>query len=386
MRAPCARSGICPACGATTGKLCIMRHLSALLLAGFCLCMLNGCQMYELMDDPKELRPLSASLKRKMAALDMRPSDPVMMRIFKEEGVLEVWKQSADGPYRLLKSYEICNWSGTLGPKHYEGDRQSPEGFYSVGPANMNPDSRYHLAFNIGFPNRFDRAHGRTGSHLMVHGACASVGCYAMTDAAMEEIYALGREAFRGGQRRFQVQAFPFHMTAANMARHRHHEAFGFWQNLKTGYDHFEATHRPPEVNICARRYVFDAVADHGSAFNADAPCPPFHTAPHIAAAVNARIAREERRFAHATHEMEQPGIAQVAALAFGDLWKDLFSVAHPAIEGTARTAESAARPDLSAAPQFSAPPFPASLPRAGLPRARLSPAAPSLTPQAPTL
>ena len=128
-----------------------------------------------------------------------------MVRIFKEEAVLEVWKQKDTGRYDLVKTYEICQWSGQLGPKYTEGDRQAPEGFYTVRPAQMNPRSRYHLSFNMGYPNTFDRAHGRTGQHLMVHGDCKSAGCYAMTDALMEEIYALAREAFRGGQGRVTI-------------------------------------------------------------------------------------------------------------------------------------------------------------------------------------
>ncbi|NNC27627.1 murein L,D-transpeptidase, partial [Salinisphaera sp. USBA-960] len=128
----------------------------------------------------------------------------------KEESALEVWKQTRTGKYQLLDEFEICKWSGKLGPKFKEGDRQAPEGFYEITPALMNPNSSYHLAFNLGYPNSYDRSHGRTGSHLMVHGACSSRGCYAMTDEQVQDIYALARDSFKGGQRSFQVQAFPF--------------------------------------------------------------------------------------------------------------------------------------------------------------------------------
>jgi hypothetical protein len=166
---------------------------------------------------------------------------PILVRVFKEESTLEVWKkEKATGRYAHLKDYPICAWSGVLGPKLKEGDKQAPEGFYTIRPAQMNPKSSYHLSFNIGYPNDFDRAHGRTGTHLMVHGACSSAGCYSMTDEQIQEIYTLGRLAFEGGQREFQVQAFPFRMTAANMAKHRDNPNMPFWRNLKEGYAHFE--------------------------------------------------------------------------------------------------------------------------------------------------
>ena len=127
--------------------------------------------------------PVPAQTRSLMSSRDMAPSAPILMRVFKKESVLEVWKQTRAGKYELLKSFPICRWSGQLGPKRREGDRQAPEGFYSVGPKQMNPNSQFHLSFDIGYPNAFDRAHGGTGAYLMVHGQCTSSGCYAMTDA-----------------------------------------------------------------------------------------------------------------------------------------------------------------------------------------------------------
>ncbi len=176
----------------------------------------------------KANKELPARVLASMKAKDMPKASPVMARIFKEEGKLEVWKQKANGRYDLIASYDICKWSGQLGPKLIEGDRQAPEGFYTVGPGQLNPNSSYHLAFNMGYPNAFDRAHGRTGSHLMVHGGCSSSGCYSMTDEQVEEIYAFARDAFRGGQREFQIQAFPFRMTPENMARYRNDPNYPF--------------------------------------------------------------------------------------------------------------------------------------------------------------
>lgn len=208
---------------------------------------------------PKDQRPVSAKTLELMKKLNMKLSSPVLMRIFKEENKFEVWKMNASGRYDLLKSYDICRWSGDLGPKVKEGDRQAPEGFYAITPGLMNPKSDWYLAFNTGFPNAYDRANGRTGSALMVHGSCSSRGCYAMTDQQIQEIYALAREAFRGGQKAFQLQAFPFRLDGKNMAKHWNDPNMPFWKMLKEGYDTFEMTRMEPKVDVCGRKYVFNA-------------------------------------------------------------------------------------------------------------------------------
>lgn len=181
---------------------------------------------------------------------------PVFMRVFKEEMQLEVWVKGAE-KFELFRTYRVAACSGRLGPKLREGDRQAPEGFYYVTPGRMNPNSRYHLSFNLGYPNEYDRGHGRTGSALMVHGNRVSIGCFAMTDEKIEEIYALADAALRNGQRFFRVHCFPFRMTAANMALHRAEEWSAFWENLKRGYDRFEQSGRPPDVRVKDKRYVF---------------------------------------------------------------------------------------------------------------------------------
>ncbi|EKF17169.1 L,D-transpeptidase family protein [Nitratireductor pacificus] len=235
---------------------------------------LAGCN--ETLEDiaPKAERQLPASIVTAMEAKGMSKSSPVMMRIFKEEGKLEVWKAKQNGRYDMIASYDICKWSGKLGPKFTEGDRQAPEGFYTVRPAQMNPKSSYYLSFNIGFPNAYDRANGRTGQHLMVHGACSSAGCYSMTDDQVAQIYAFARDSFKGGQRDFQIQAFPFRMTPQNMARYRSDPNYDFWKMLKEGYDHFELTKVPPKVDVCEKRYVFNQVAPEGQSFSPTGACP----------------------------------------------------------------------------------------------------------------
>jgi len=219
-------------------------------------------------------RQLPAKIQATFRAKDMDKNAPIMARIFKEENTVEIWKQKRNGRYDIVATYPICKWSGKLGPKYTEGDRQAPEGFYTVRPSQMNPKSGYHLAFNIGFPNTYDRVNGRTGANLMVHGACSSSGCYSMTDPQIEEIYAFGRDAFQGGQREFQIEAFPFRMTAANMARYRNDPNYDFWKMLKVGYDNFEITKVPPKVDVCEKRYVFNQVTPDGTAFNPTGACP----------------------------------------------------------------------------------------------------------------
>jgi murein L,D-transpeptidase YafK len=214
------------------------------------------------------------STVRDMESLNMDRSAPILIRIYKEESTLEVWKRDRTGKFALLKAYPICKFSGKLGPKLAQGDYQAPEGFYDITPNQMNPWSHEYLAFNTGFPNAFDRSLGRTGSFLMVHGGCESVGCYAMTDYEMEEIYGLADEALKGSQDKIQLEAFPFQMTAENLARHADDPNAPFWNMLKNGSDAFLATGQPPKVAVCGQRYVFNPVVADNE-LDPRAPCPP---------------------------------------------------------------------------------------------------------------
>lgn len=267
-------------------------------MAGATLLALAGCDESAVRDfAPKAERKLPPKLTRAMQDKGMTAASPVMFRIFKEEATFEVWKQKNNGRYELLTSYDICKMSGELGPKFREGDRQAPEGFYPIRPALMNPKSSYYLSFDTGYPNSFDRAHGRTGSNLMVHGACSSSGCYSMTDDQVAEIYAFARDAFRGGQKEIQLQAYPFRMSAQNLARYHNDPNFGFWSNLKEGYDHFELTKTPPKVDVCEKRYVFNRIAPEGTAFKASEACPDAVQSDRLAVAYAAREASEKAAF-----------------------------------------------------------------------------------------
>jgi murein L,D-transpeptidase YafK len=207
----------------------------------------------------RHLTPIPSATMALMSTKGMSKDDPILVRAYKKESELEVWKRGSNGKYALLKTYPICRWSGQLGPKTREGDRQVPEGFYTVTPAQMNPNSAYYLSFDTGYPNALDRSFGRNGGDIMVHGACSSRGCFAMTDQNIAEIYAIAREALSAGQRGFQFQSYPFRMTAENLAKHRLDQNIGFWKNLKEGSDTFEVTKDELRVAVADRRYVFNA-------------------------------------------------------------------------------------------------------------------------------
>ncbi len=223
--------------------------------------------------------PIPYETQGLMQLKGVNAASPIFMRIFKEESELEIWKQRDDGRYTLLKTYPICKWSGRLGPKLKQGDKQAPEGFYTVNARQMNPNSKFHLSFNLGFPNALDRSYRRTGDFLMVHGDCRSAGCYAMTDVLIEEIYALVREAFKGGQKEFHVQALPFRMSEQNMQKYARHRWADFWRDLKKGYDAFEISRIPPKISVCERRYLVNAAFSNPDIrFGASDICPPYKT------------------------------------------------------------------------------------------------------------
>jgi TonB family protein len=198
-------------------------------------------------------------LQKEFADSSLNFGAPIFIRIFKEERELEIWVRGKNR-YHLLKTYPICTYGyGSLGPKTRQGDGLAPEGFYYVTPNRLNPVSNFHLSFNLGYPNRYDRIHGRTGSALMVHGSCVSIGCYAMTNKRIEEIYAISDAAFRNGQSFFRVHIFPFRMTEENMNSHSESNWYSFWENLKEGYDFFyKNDHIPPNVEVLNNRYIFE--------------------------------------------------------------------------------------------------------------------------------
>ena len=277
--------------GEILGKTKQARRAAVAVMAAIAL---SGC-MSEF-DDVRAPPPIPAKLIGAMAKNGSKPESPVLVRIFKQESELEIWKQNKSGQYALLNTYPMCRWSGKLGPKTKAGDRQAPEGFYHVSASMLNPKSQFYLSFNLGYPNRLESALGYTGEALMVHGACSSSGCYALTDQGVGEIYAVVQRALAGGQGQFQVQAYPFRMTAANMANHSSDPNFAFWKNIKQGYDIFEATKRQPKVSVCGGRYVFNTEFVGGEPTGPLAACPAAATTPD--AGLMARLQSEDAKIA----------------------------------------------------------------------------------------
>lgn len=246
------------------------------MLVGSAAVLLSGCVANLALDELSNAPPvIPTKMLAEMSKKGMLAESPVLVRIFKQESELELWKMNKAGRYALLKTYPMCRWSGRLGPKKKTGDRQAPEGFYHVSAGMLNPKSQYFLSFNLGYPNRLESALGYSGEALMVHGACSSSGCYAMTDQGIGEIYAIVAKALASGQDRFQVQAYPFRMTPENLASHAGDENMPFWRTLKQGYDSFMLTRQPPKVSACGGRYMFNMDFGAGEPGSPLAACPP---------------------------------------------------------------------------------------------------------------
>jgi murein L,D-transpeptidase YafK len=195
-------------------------------------------------------------LQKELTDKGLKASSSIYLRIFKDQDQLEIWVRSGS-KYKLFKNYEICYYSGGLGTKTRSGDRKSPEGFYTIERKQLNPVSKYHLAINTGYPNKVEQLKGYTGDAVMVHGYCASIGCYAMTDALIEEIYTLVYKALENGQQKINLDIFPFRMDKAHMDFYSAQPYLPFWKTMKPGYDLFEKNHIPPKVLIRGKDYAF---------------------------------------------------------------------------------------------------------------------------------
>ncbi len=208
----------------------------------------------------EKIQGIRASVEPKVAKQMKRAGfklgSPVFIRVFKQEKIVEVWVQKPGRKkFDIFKKYPICVFSGKLGPKLREGDLQAPEGFYDVTAGRLHPESNYHLAFNLGYPNEFDRARDRTGDFLMIHGGCESKGCYAMTDDGMEELYIMSEAALYNGQPKIDIHIFPFYMTKKNFRFHAQSTWLPFWYSLKPAYDMFQANRIPPQVDTIGGHY-----------------------------------------------------------------------------------------------------------------------------------
>ncbi|MFI5161653.1 MAG: L,D-transpeptidase family protein [Sphingobacteriales bacterium] len=195
-------------------------------------------------------------LQSDLKAAGLKDDQPIYLRIFKIPGTMEVWVKSGK-QFKLFRQYLVCTYSGGLGTKTHNKDGKCPEGYYSITPNRLNPMSNYHLAMNIGYPNAYDQSRGYTGDEIMIHGDCVSIGCYAMTDAKIEEIYTLVYEAFQHGQKAVPVSIYPFKLTNTTLDTYSEWSTFSFWESLKPGYDIFERTHVPPVVTVVGKNYSF---------------------------------------------------------------------------------------------------------------------------------
>lgn len=205
----------------------------------------------------KAIKSVQPELQKALQAKGLTYGSPIFIRMFKSTNKLEIWVQKQHS-FVLFRTYSICYYSGELGPKTKQGDNQAPEGFYAVRPDSLNPWSSYHMSFNLGYPNAYDRTQGYTGSALMVHGKCVSIGCYAMGDDNIEEIYALAVAAFKNGQSFFRVHIFPFALEEKNLNQYKDHPWHSFWEDLKPGYDYFNQHKIPPNIIVKNKRYQID--------------------------------------------------------------------------------------------------------------------------------
>jgi murein L,D-transpeptidase YafK len=271
--------------------------------------LLAGCDEQYDGASGRSLQPIPQKMLALMDSMGSSQSAPIIFRAYKKEAEFEIWKQKSDGQYALLKTYPMCRWSGQLGPKKREGDRQVPEGFYTITPGQMNPNSNYYLSFNVGYPNAYDRAWDRDGGSIMVHGICSSAGCFSMTDPQIAEIYAIAREAFNAGQRDIQFQSYPFRMTAENLAKERLDPNIAFWKELKNGADHFEVTKAEVPVLVCDRHYVFGAKAD--GEYSARGACPKLIRDADAESQVAAKASKDDEQVA----ELVAKGVKPVRLL-----------------------------------------------------------------------
>ncbi len=266
-----------------------LRHFVLALAAGS---VLTACQDSSgQLGNARAYRPIPDDVVAMMHEKGTDSHAPILIRAYKKEAEFEIWKLDHQGQYVHLKTYPMCRWSGQLGPKTKEGDRQVPEGFYTITPGQMNPNSAYYLSFNVGYPNAYDRAHNYTGGAIMVHGDCSSAGCFSMTDEQIAEIYAIAREAFGGGQRGIQFQSLPFRMTAENLAKHRFDPNIRFWKTIKEGADQFEVTKQETRIAVCDGKYVFGAAPKANARLDANEACPPMQDDPDL----KARVAEKQR-------------------------------------------------------------------------------------------
>jgi murein L,D-transpeptidase YafK len=205
---------------------------------------------------PESVAAREAELAQEFAVKGLKLGSPVFIRVYKQTSEMELWVQQ--GPrYVHFKTYGICRWSGFLGPKFYEGDRQSPEGLYRITTSDLIVNRRWDRAMNINFPNSFDSMNGRGGSGILIHGGCGSIGCFAVQNESVEDVYGAVRAALKGGQAYVPVLALPFRFTSLAPEKEDTLQMSEFWADLRRADLLFERDKIPPAAWICDGRYLF---------------------------------------------------------------------------------------------------------------------------------
>ncbi len=187
----------------------------------------------------------------------------VFFRAFKKEQKFEIWaKNKGESAFKLLKTYDFCASTGMLGPKRRSGDRQMPEGFYTIDA--FNPTSNYFLSFRVSYPNASDKKFAdqlNPGDNIFVHGSCITIGCIPVGDENIKEIYLLAARA-KGGEQEIPIHIFPNKMTDENYNSLKSEFASNttlleFWSWLKPGFDAFEMSNVVPTILVdAAGKYV----------------------------------------------------------------------------------------------------------------------------------
>ncbi len=209
-------------------------------------------------------------LQNELPLLGLTVGDEVFIRSFKKESQMQLWMRPKNQQqFVLFRTYPICYYSGSLGPKRFKGDKVTPEGFYNITKKGLNPYSRFHLSLDIGYPNNYDRQLLRTGSLIKIHGACDAVGCFAMSNMQIEEIYYLVEQALSNGQNKIQVHSFPFHLTDDNLSAYKNNKWYEFWKELQVAYKIFNENKIPPLITVKNKKYVIGSIVEqnNGSIF-----------------------------------------------------------------------------------------------------------------------
>jgi murein L,D-transpeptidase YafK len=199
---------------------------------------------------------LTSSVAAAFAEKHLRFGAPVFLRVYKQSSEVELWVQQ--GPrYALFKTYSICRWSGGLGPKMVQGDRQAPEGLYHITAPDLVVNRRWHRAMRLNYPNAFDVVNGRTGYGIYIHGKCRSVGCFAINDDNVEEVYEIVRAALSNGQVRIPVLSLPFRFSSINSLVNEPFVFGEFWRELRRADFLFNRDRLPPSASLCDGNYYF---------------------------------------------------------------------------------------------------------------------------------